>query len=177
MQSNAPPLRFGIVIDRETLPVWQREVVRALADGGDAELCLLIRAHETSGPPRDPQARCRSGGCTTTAWSRAERECVAPAGAWTALAPRVPVVDIEVERKGKWSQYVRERDLETVKAAHLDFILRFGLGIIRGGILDAARYGVWSFHHDDERVDPRRAAGVLGARTTASRPPGSCCNG
>ena len=32
----------------------------------------------------------------------------------------------------------------------MDFILKFGFGIIRGEILNAARYGVWSYHHADE---------------------------
>src|SRR5262249_7152166 len=47
---------------------------------------------------------------------------------------------------------VAEADVERIRASDLDFVLRFGLGIIRGRVLDAARYGIWSFHHDDERV-------------------------
>ena len=31
-------------------------------------------------------------------------------------------------------------------------MLRFGFGILRGEVLDVARHGIWSFHHDDERV-------------------------
>ena len=40
--------------------------------------------------------------------------------------------------------------METIKAHNLDFILRFGFSIIRGKILEAAKFGVWSFHHNDE---------------------------
>ena len=29
--------------------------------------------------------------------------------------------------------------------------MRFGFNIIRGDILDSAKYGVWSYHHDDEQ--------------------------
>ena len=29
--------------------------------------------------------------------------------------------------------------------------MRFGFNIIRGDILQTARFGVWSFHHDDEQ--------------------------
>jgi hypothetical protein len=36
-----------------------------------------------------------------------------------------------------------------IKALDLDVILRFGFRIIRGEVLGSARYGVWSFHHDD----------------------------
>ena len=30
------------------------------------------------------------------------------------------------------------------------FMLRVGFNIIRGEILNVPKYGVWSFHHDDE---------------------------
>ena len=33
----------------------------------------------------------------------------------------------------------------------LDVAIRFGFNVIRGGILDVARYGVWSYHHGDHR--------------------------
>lgn len=39
--------------------------------------------------------------------------------------------------------------LEKIAAFDLDVLLRFGFNILRGGILRAARYGLWSFHHGD----------------------------
>jgi hypothetical protein len=39
--------------------------------------------------------------------------------------------------------------IRRIKALDLDVVLRFGYRIIRGDILSIARYGVWSFHHDD----------------------------
>jgi hypothetical protein len=52
--------------------------------------------------------------------------------------------------KGKFSQYFSDEDVARVRGHDLDFLLRFGFNIIRGEILNSARYGVWSFHHDDE---------------------------
>ena len=40
-------------------------------------------------------------------------------------------------------------DVALLREQNLDVVLRFGLGIIRGEILDVARYGVWSYHHGD----------------------------
>jgi methionyl-tRNA formyltransferase len=37
-----------------------------------------------------------------------------------------------------------------IRAHQLDFILKFAYGIIRGEVFSAARYGIWSYHHDDE---------------------------
>ena len=62
----------------------------------------------------------------------------------------VPSIVCVPQKKGKWSQYFSSADVDTIKSHELDFILRFGFGIIRGDVLNAAKYGVWSFHHDDE---------------------------
>lgn len=55
-----------------------------------------------------------------------------------------------VIKKGNYSQYFQESDIKKIQEYDLDFILRFGFNIIRGDILTVPRYGVWSFHHDDE---------------------------
>jgi hypothetical protein len=39
--------------------------------------------------------------------------------------------------------------VEQIRGLDLDVLLRFGFRILRGEILQAARYGVWSFHHGD----------------------------
>ncbi len=41
--------------------------------------------------------------------------------------------------------------VERIRAADLDVLLRFGFNIIRAQILETARYGVWSYHHGDNR--------------------------
>lgn len=45
----------------------------------------------------------------------------------------------------------RPADIETIRSFNLDVILRFGFRILRGEILKAAKYGVWSFHHGDNK--------------------------
>jgi hypothetical protein len=42
--------------------------------------------------------------------------------------------------------------IEQIENERLDVMLRFGFKIIRGEILNSARYGVWSFHHGDNRA-------------------------
>jgi hypothetical protein len=46
-----------------------------------------------------------------------------------------------------------EEDLEKIRAAGVDLLIRGGSGILRGGILDVCRFGVLSFHHADNRVN------------------------
>jgi len=52
--------------------------------------------------------------------------------------------------KKKYGEYFRDSEITAIKTYNLDFLLRFGFNILKGEILNAARYGVWSFHHDDE---------------------------
>ncbi len=46
-----------------------------------------------------------------------------------------------------------ERDLASLRALELDVLIRCGSGILRGGVLQAARFGVLSLHHGDNRVN------------------------
>lgn len=46
----------------------------------------------------------------------------------------------------------KQEDLECVGALKLDVILRFGFHILMGGVLKAARFGIWSLHHADNMV-------------------------
>lgn len=55
-------------------------------------------------------------------------------------------------RQKKYTDYFYEEDIQFIKKASLDFILRFGFNIIRGEILNVTRYGIWSYHHDDEQL-------------------------
>ncbi|NQT46642.1 MAG: hypothetical protein HQ593_04095 [Candidatus Omnitrophica bacterium] len=66
------------------------------------------------------------------------------------ILSEIPSIRCEVIKKGRFSQYFNQADIEAIRRYELDFILRFGFNIIRGEILNVARYGIWSFHHDDE---------------------------
>lgn len=44
-------------------------------------------------------------------------------------------------------------DIERVRSLGLDVLIRCGTGILRGDLLKAARFGVLSFHHADNRVN------------------------
>ncbi|TDN82180.1 hypothetical protein DET49_12534 [Salegentibacter sp. 24] len=64
----------------------------------------------------------------------------------------LPIYYIEGEEK-RFSYRVAIKDIERIKDLDLDIMIRFGFGILRGGILDAAKNGVWSLHHGDNRIN------------------------
>lgn len=64
----------------------------------------------------------------------------------------VPKLNVVPELKGKYSQHFSPADLEKVKAAQPDVMIRFGFNILRGEILNVAPHGVWSYHHADHET-------------------------
>jgi hypothetical protein len=49
----------------------------------------------------------------------------------------------------KFSDGFQAEDIAQIKSQNLDVLLRFGFRILKGEILNAAKYGVWYFHHGD----------------------------
>ena len=65
------------------------------------------------------------------------------------ILSNLSVVQCQTTLKGKYSQHFSQEDIQTIRDHKPDIILRFGFNIIRGEILDVAKYGVWSYHHCD----------------------------
>ena len=59
----------------------------------------------------------------------------------------------------KYSDWINDNDVNTVRKYDLDVIIRLGFRILKGGILDSAKCGIWSFHHADNNVNRGGPAG------------------
>ena len=168
-------IRFGVMLDGDAVEQWQFDTVKMLIDNG-IELSLIIKNGDDSKPYKSlgdkvlhypyrqvlfrvwhryffkPEAKRRVS--LTGLFDldrinmsfRPQRSGVEKSS--TNIIQEMTVIPII---KGI-STYFSESDIEKIKSFDLDFILRFGFDIIRGEVLTAARYGVWSYHHDDERV-------------------------
>ena len=44
------------------------------------------------------------------------------------------------------------KDLDKIKEQNLDVIIRLGSGIIKGEILNVSKFGIYSFHHGDNKI-------------------------
>ncbi len=147
-------LRFGILCEGTVFPEWQARCLRELlaVEGVSAELLVLNAEPPVEYSGRERLLRLLRGEVTLhRLYERVfGRRSVAmqPVDLSEELSG-VPQIEVRVERKGKFSEYFRSEDLEKIEAHQLDFMLRFSFGIIRGKILEATRFGVWSFHHDD----------------------------
>ena len=154
-ESGRPSLRFGIMCAGDELQYWQSLCVEQLLETGVARLALLIIDANARRPDDWLHKSAQILASRSILWSVYQKlypwsflPCNRPVDMRRIFA-RVPrILCKTAEKRG---EFFRLEDVSQIKGHNLDFILRFAFGIIRGDILESARYGVWSFHHGDER--------------------------
>ena len=67
------------------------------------------------------------------------------------LLAKITLIPCRPEIKGH-NEWIPEQVAQAVSRLEPDFLLRFGFNIIRGSLLNVPKYGIWSFHHDDEQI-------------------------
>lgn len=149
MSDNQVILRFALMLNNQYLKRWQLNVVEKLCESGIAkpELLIIFDNYQS-----DVEIKKRK---LPLLW-RLYNKLVLSKGALenvflTSNISKLPILKCKVYCPDKYSQYFFESDLEIIRSYELDFILRFGFSIIRGDILNVARYGIWSYHHSDEQ--------------------------
>lgn len=135
------------------LAAWQAACVRKLlaVEGVQAGLLIVPRGRPAAEPGTSPMGRELLWRAFVRRTPRERSRALRSVDA-TDLLSGVPRIECETYRKGRFSNYFTNEDVLRIREHHLDFVLRFAFGIIRGAILKAPRYGVWSFHHGDERT-------------------------
>ncbi len=149
-------LRYGLLAGGTSFQQWEADCIEQLAAVGGIELALLI---VDARPPAKPNPWYRKWKALrhvgTLGWEIYRKRCIEGAlesRRYVDLSARlasVPRMDVQVIRRGKFSETFSPDDVGNIRTYHLDFMIRFGFNIVRGDILSSARYGVWSFHHDD----------------------------
>lgn len=147
------------MVDGLAVANWEALILRQIARAPFCELALFVVNDER--PPRRSRARRLWSGRRHLAYrlySRIDARIYGrpdDAFARVGLEPEfagVPRLHTTPLRPRPFEHRFDDRALDAIRAAGLDVILRFGFNIIRGEILEAARCGVWSFHHGDNRL-------------------------
>lgn len=146
------PLRFGIMCNGWEFYAWQAKAIRLLVDRG----CLPSLVIMNDKPAISPGIwKKRMHYPTRDLFYRFFLRFFHHPAAKGLVHMQNELMQIPLMKcltvKKNHSEYFSDADVDTIKTHQLDFILRFGFNIIRGGILDAARYGIWSYHHGDEQ--------------------------
>ncbi len=157
------PLRIGVLIDSLTAPRWVAKILQDVATAPFLTLSLVVV--NTAAKPSPP--------ATWREWFARQR-AAAPYRLWewyqaadyqrfrgegadpfeptdvTPLVGGAELLRVEPLRQGFVDRF-RPQDVQRIREAKLDVLLRFGFRIVKGDVLEAAPYGMWSLHHDDNR--------------------------
>jgi len=154
-----PRIRFGIMANGTRFPSWQATAIRRLLaiPGVEATLLIVPAPGGAASPGNVSRVRSLLEDRQHLVWnlfnkgfverrSRASRSVDLS----TELdgVPELRCVTVPV---GRFGEAFSPDDVAAIRNRDLDFVLRFGFGIVKGEVLDAARYGLWSYHHGDER--------------------------
>lgn len=152
-------LEIGLMLDSDTSSAWIAQIIQDIQQSSFARIAFIVRNTPPPGTqPVSLKKRLQAHWRQTLfhkyeQWdylrNRGSNDAKAPVNLAPMLAG-VPSLQVEPLRKGFTDRF-SEPDLAVIRQQNLDVIFRFGFRIIRGEILSTARYGVWSFHHDDNR--------------------------
>jgi hypothetical protein len=141
--SKTRPLRVGIMTGRDAVPRWVARLLDRVDACPFAGLTGFVLSAES---PRDPHGLARLWGAPSDLLYRA----------YTLVdrrrfgTPLDPLDEIDIsERLSRLPVLTLDANsLTALKDWELDVLLALGYGGVPAGVLDCARFGVWSFHHD-----------------------------
>jgi hypothetical protein len=154
-----PKLRIGVMLDSFNVPAWVVKIIRDLVEAPYLDVALIIFNKAASAAQSQPLRRMRANWPVLLykLYYRLDRKLL-QANPHNAFAiedagPLLKGTDIveAMPIQKKFVDRFEDADVDRIKKANLDVILRFGFRVIKGEILNCARYGIWSFHHDDNR--------------------------
>lgn len=152
---QARPLRCVVLCEGMVFPAWQAECLRQALASGHMEVVGLV---ERVAPPEtrtEGKWAKRWRERKLAGWRVFERIFVKPFSKaiipedLTELLSEVPRHADTPRKVGRFGEALSEDTLDFVRALDPDVIVRFAYGILKGEVLEAARYGLWSFHHGD----------------------------
>jgi hypothetical protein len=164
--SKRPPLRIGLLLDGLLLPRCFEQVIDHIQKSNFAKIELLVIHTPANAEPvrpsrpkwrvlgdilSDPKRRKHLG---FAIYNRLDQKYFFGANHpleeidCTDKLLGIESLKITPIVKGFVHRFAPS-DIEEIRKRDLDVILRFGFNILRGDVLTAARYGVWSYHHGD----------------------------
>ncbi len=170
MAMQKSKLRIGLLLNGTELAAWAYRMIEIIKDSDYAEISLIV---ENTLPAEKRRLslvsqiarKIRSGQFWTTVirltLTTLERRLIGkPGGLPNAskqvdgkdLLAGIKVIKVHPKRQG-FSDYIEGDELARIQAHNIDVFIRLGFRILRGDILRSGRYGVWSYHHGDNRVN------------------------
>jgi len=142
-------LKIGLLVENDEVEAWLYKDLERIAKSDYAEVSLIINNttpyHDSSSEyflynklraldnklfKQNPDAEIRHNIST--------------------LFPEATRLDV-IPTQEKYHDSLSEKDINTIQKSKLDVLVRGGFRILKGEILNAAKYGVWSHHFGDQQ--------------------------
>jgi len=136
------------------IPAWQAACINDLLAIDGLELALVIVPASHRSTERSLLGLLKGPGWLWRLFNKGWVERRSAASRPVDVSSRlsgVPIMEVKTDSPKPGVDVFSSADIAEIQGCELDVIVRFAFGILRGSILTAARHGVWSFHHGDER--------------------------
>lgn len=158
-QERQHRLRVGLLLDSTQVPSWVGQTIAEIAASEIAELRLVVlnSAAGSRQPSELAKIWRRRRHLLYEFYARLDKRLLPPAHdpfsrtSISGLTDGITTLEVR-PRRARFSDELPDAAVDQIFSHQLDVILRFGFRILKGRILQAARFGVWSYHHDDPDV-------------------------
>ncbi|MBI5965079.1 MAG: hypothetical protein HY863_16485, partial [Chloroflexi bacterium] len=149
---NPHKLKLGILLDSFDVPAWVEDAIQRVINGNAGEFVLAI----LNGAP-DKSNKYDGSTIVYSIFNQIDERLstkepnpfakINVAG----LFSNIPVIKaIQTGKNGDW--LLNESDIQEIKKYQLDILIKFGFEGLQIETLNLAKYGVWFYHHGDDRV-------------------------
>ena len=160
-------LKIGLLLDDYNIPAWSYKMIKNIIESDYAVIELVVlNANPISLPNNISSKRHNHYGQIISGLIREglealyrnliERHTFLPDAIKTVnckpLLNNFPTINVMTDRKGSIDHF-SDTDILKIKECQIDILVKCGFGVLKGGILKAAKYGVWSFQHSDIAIN------------------------
>lgn len=163
-----PKLKIGIFIDSYFVPYWEYAIIEQIQNSDFAEISLIVRniSDRNSFKYKWQRIRKSLGRIVFIIYRELDNYffkpfCNPDAFDRKDLRPLIMqpnVIDV-LPIQTKHCDIFDENDITRIREHNIDVFLRMGFRILKGKVLESAKYGIWSYQHSDSRVARGRPAG------------------
>lgn len=158
-------LKVGVLLDKYEIPAWSYVMLENISASSSAEIVLIVKNKSEKTIKENAFRRIISNhkSLLYSLFSKVESILfkVNPnAFELKDIRDFLTVDTIEVSPiKTKFRDKFKEEELKIIREYEVDIFIRMGFRILSGDILNIATYGVWSYHHGDNKVNRGMPAG------------------
>ncbi len=157
-------IRVGILLDSYDIPNWSYIMLQEILESSYAEIVLIVKNDSKVKRKKFSQGLLnKRKKLIYRTYRRVDRKlfkCNPDAFERKNIRNLLSVPSIEVNpRETKYCDWIDHDDLLKIRTFDVDIFIRMGFRILKGGILKAAKYGVWSYHHGDNKINRGGPAG------------------